>query len=65
MDRQIVSQVRRLDAIEQRLDRRIDELEARLYRRIGYLDARVDRIIDHTNIPSARLAATPPVTATD
>jgi hypothetical protein len=51
MDRQIVSQVRRLDAIEQRLDRRIDELEARLYRRIGYFDARVDRIVDHTNIP--------------
>jgi hypothetical protein len=50
MDRQIVSQVRRLDAIEQRLDRRIDELEARLYRRIGYFDARVDRIVDHTNI---------------
>ncbi len=51
MEGQILSQVKRLDAIERRLDRRIDELEARLYRRIGYVDARVDRMVDHANIP--------------
>lgn len=41
MDQQAVFRGRRLERVEQRLDRRIDELEARLYRRIGDVDARI------------------------
>jgi len=51
MNQQTALQGRRLDRVEQRLDRRIAELEARLYRRIGDVEARVDRIVDHANIP--------------
>jgi hypothetical protein len=44
MDQQWILSVRRVDRLEQRLDRRIDELEARLYRRIADVEARITRL---------------------
>jgi hypothetical protein len=47
MSREWILRIRRIDRLEQRLDRRIDRLEQRLDRRIDELEARVSEPFDH------------------
>jgi hypothetical protein len=50
MGREWILRIRRIDRLEQRLDRRIDRLEQRLDRRIDELEARASKLSDHSTM---------------